>query len=63
MRKIAAEEKKEIFATGGGQPPKVKKDPCHDIILSIMNAKTVFGLQNDLDGDAEPFPSLEVRRV
>ncbi|CAG9772260.1 unnamed protein product [Ceutorhynchus assimilis] len=52
-RKIAAEEKKEIFLTGGGIPKIIKKDPCHDVVLSIMNTKSVFGLDNgglDRDG-------------
>ncbi|CAG9762750.1 unnamed protein product [Ceutorhynchus assimilis] len=52
VRKIAAEEKKEIFLTGGGIPKIIKKDPCHDVVLSIMNTKSVFGLDNGgLDGD------------
>lgn len=60
VRKIAAEEKKELYGTGGGQPFKIRKDPCHDIILSIMNTKTVYGLANEIDGDTEPCPSLTV---
>ncbi|KAK5638458.1 hypothetical protein RI129_012753 [Pyrocoelia pectoralis] len=43
-----------MFETGGGQNNVPKKEPCHDIILSIMNTKTVYGLQNDFDVDAEP---------
>lgn len=63
LRKIAAEEKKEVLATGGGQVKKFKRDACHDSVLSMMNTKTVYGLENEFDGDAEPSPTFEITNV
>lgn len=63
VRKLAAEERKDIFATGGGKEIKIKKDACHDIFLSIMNHKTVYGLENGLDGDRETFDNSSLVSV
>ncbi|CAH1099699.1 unnamed protein product [Psylliodes chrysocephalus] len=58
VRKVAALEKTEIIKTGGGPPPNIKKDSNHDLILGLMNVKTVYGLDNEFDSDnqiiAEP---------
>ncbi|XP_044757748.1 uncharacterized protein LOC123315906 isoform X2 [Coccinella septempunctata] len=54
VRKIAAEEKKELYKTGGGRAFLPKKDECHDIFLSLMNGKTIYGLQCEVGGDVEP---------
>lgn len=52
-RKCVAEEKREITKTGGGQTKiSSSKDPNIELCLSIMNRKTVFGLENPYDGDA-----------
>ncbi|KAI4455388.1 apontic [Holotrichia oblita] len=51
VRKIAANEKKDTYLTGGGTPNVFKKEPFHDVLLSIMNSKSVVGLKNKFDGD------------
>lgn len=53
LRKTLAEEKKEIQLTGGGPPPKVLTNEVDDILMSILNKKTLVGLQNNFDNDAE----------
>lgn len=40
-RKIAAQEKMELFKTGGGKPAQKILDPLHESVLSLMNTKTV----------------------
>ncbi|KAJ8953498.1 hypothetical protein NQ318_023619 [Aromia moschata] len=52
-RKVVAEDKKKINLTGGGPPTGIKKDPCHELILPIVNNKTVYGLNNPFDGDSD----------
>ncbi|XP_044745467.1 uncharacterized protein LOC123307288 isoform X2 [Coccinella septempunctata] len=54
VRKIAAEEKKELYKTSGGRAFLPKKDKCHDIFLSLMNGKTIYGLECEVGGDVEP---------
>ncbi|KAJ8913083.1 hypothetical protein NQ315_006584 [Exocentrus adspersus] len=51
VRKRVAEEKKEIYATGGGTKKDVPIDSSQDLLLSIINTKTVFGLYNPSDSD------------
>lgn len=47
-----AEEKKQRFMTGGGTVSPVKLDSVEEILLSVMNEKTIFGLSQDFDSDA-----------
>lgn len=52
-RKLLADERKEVLLTGGGPPPKIKKDETEDILKSIINEKTLVGLTNKFDDDAD----------
>lgn len=53
LRKTVAAEKRENFKTGGGLPECVpKKDPCDEILLSIMNKKSVYGMESVYDSDS-----------
>ncbi|KAJ8948080.1 hypothetical protein NQ318_008431 [Aromia moschata] len=52
VRKEVADEKIETFKTGGGIPSKSTSNPLRDITLQTMNEKTVFGLNNEFDSDA-----------
>ncbi|KAG5861793.1 hypothetical protein JTB14_003484 [Gonioctena quinquepunctata] len=49
-RKKVAETKMELKKTGGGPPPDENRDPFDDF-LSIVNEKTVSGLQSEFGGD------------
>lgn len=51
VRKEVAEEKHESNKTGGGTFI-VKNDPVKDLTLDLMNKKTVYGFQNNFDGDS-----------
>lgn len=51
LRKRAAENKKEIYLTGGGPEPTQFSDSDNKI-LSLISNKTVFGLKNQFDNDA-----------
>ncbi|KAG5874336.1 hypothetical protein JTB14_006541 [Gonioctena quinquepunctata] len=50
---MLAEERRETMLTGGGPPPKLKKNEYEDILLSFVNKKTLVGLENRFDDDAE----------
>ncbi|KAG5880720.1 hypothetical protein JTB14_025563 [Gonioctena quinquepunctata] len=50
---MLAEERRETMLTGGGPPPKLKKNEDEDILLSFVNKKTLVGLENRFDDDAE----------
>ncbi|CAH1099138.1 unnamed protein product [Psylliodes chrysocephalus] len=52
LRRKMAEEKKQRFMTGGGTVSPVKLDSVEEILLSVMNEKTIFGLSQDFDSDA-----------
>ncbi|CAH1109553.1 unnamed protein product [Psylliodes chrysocephalus] len=53
-RKQASLQKVEFNRTGGGMPiVEVKDDPVFNLTLDIINKKTVFGLHNKFDDDAE----------
>lgn len=54
VRKLVAEEKAQINGTGGGPSRTIKKDACFDMILSIINHKTVYGLKNKFADLADP---------
>lgn len=45
-----ATHKMAAIKTGGGQGTEIK-DPTHELAMSIMNEKTVFGLENIFDSD------------
>ncbi|CAH1114866.1 unnamed protein product [Psylliodes chrysocephalus] len=45
LRKKTANKKIHIKGTGGGPPDNIKDDPTNDLLLSIMNEKTVYGLK------------------
>lgn len=51
LRKKVAETKMELKKTGGGPPPDENKDPFDDVLLSIVNEKTVSGLPSEFGGD------------
>jgi hypothetical protein len=57
-RKTAAKEKKETHKTGGGCK-KNKGNSSSELILSIVNKKTIQGLINKFDCDA----TLEVNKI
>lgn len=52
-RKVAASNKLDHQATGGGPSSSVPIDPIYDLTMDIMNKKTVFGLPNLHDSDAQ----------
>lgn len=56
LRKSLAEEKKETLLTGGGPPIKMKKHETDEILMSILNKKTLTGLTNKFDDDANDSP-------
>ncbi|KAI4466373.1 apontic [Holotrichia oblita] len=54
MRKLAANTKANMQATGGGPSSSSQSsNPVYDLTLDIINKKTVFGLINKYDDDAE----------
>lgn len=50
-RKVVAENKTYINGTGGGGPNADKFDTVIELILKIINIKTVVGFQNPFDCD------------
>lgn len=51
IKKELANEKKEIFLTGGGSRPARKHDNNTETLLRLMGT-SAFGLDNPYDGDA-----------
>uniref|UniRef100_A0A6P7GRA9 Regulatory protein zeste n=1 Tax=Diabrotica virgifera virgifera TaxID=50390 RepID=A0A6P7GRA9_DIAVI len=54
LRKEKAQEKIEVYRTGGGpcaKPPKMESSD--EVLLSMVNEKTVSGILNTFDGDSE----------
>lgn len=51
VRKEVAAEKYELNKTGGGIVLPVDKEPTTDLVLDIINEKTVFGFTNIYDSD------------
>lgn len=48
VRKAVGDEKKQVYLTGGGPPPKpISKGS--EILLDIVNKKTIYGLNNPFD--------------
>jgi hypothetical protein len=63
-RKKAAKEKKLTHKTGGGSKKNNKGNSSSELILSIVNKKTVQGLTNEFDCDAILEPAeLEVNKI
>ncbi|KAG5888851.1 hypothetical protein JTB14_037689 [Gonioctena quinquepunctata] len=55
VRKEIAAERKEVVKTGGGKSEsKLGRYPTIDLVLNIMNKKTVNGLVNHFDSDYTP---------
>lgn len=52
LRKTLAEERKEMMLTGGGPPPKTNTDGTDELLISILNKKTLVGMHNKFDDDA-----------
>ncbi|KAF5272414.1 hypothetical protein FQA39_LY07882 [Lamprigera yunnana] len=50
-RKKAALERQKLYQTGGGSNAQ-KDDPTKDYVMSIINEKTIFGVDNNFDSDA-----------
>ncbi|KAK4881711.1 hypothetical protein RN001_005030 [Aquatica leii] len=48
QRKNCAEERTELYKTGGGSKKNI---PTNDLLISIINEKTVEGFNNPFDGD------------
>ncbi|KAJ8926625.1 hypothetical protein NQ314_020989 [Rhamnusium bicolor] len=51
-----AEEKKRRMLTGGGPMPVLKKDSSDDLLISILNEKTLHGAHNEYDSDRATGP-------
>ena len=59
LRKTLAEERKDTLLTGGGPPTKkVKTNESDELLLSIMNKKTLVGLPSRFDDDADESPII-----
>lgn len=54
VRKSVAQERLYIRGTGGGGSLNTNTDPIIELVLKIINWKTVVGLQNALDSDYVP---------
>lgn len=53
VRKAVSNNRNELLKTGGGKPePNNNNDPSQEILLNIINQKSVFGLKNNFDGDS-----------
>nr|CAH7735093.1 unnamed protein product [Callosobruchus chinensis] len=50
LRKDVAEDKREIFKTGGGSQ-EMEIDPTRNLLLDIVNQKSLFGLDTPFGGD------------
>lgn len=51
VRRRAGQDRTSLYKTGGGPPsPKIKK-PEEDVLLGIINKKTIMGLENPFDND------------
>ncbi|GLV54168.1 uncharacterized protein CBL_21012, partial [Carabus blaptoides fortunei] len=51
IRKMSAFQRAEHIKTGGGVPAVLTNDPTNNILLQIVNEKTIIGLSNTFDGD------------
>ena len=61
VRQEVANDRAEIKKTGGGKPEDKPKDPATELILGIVNERTIYGLTDSFGGDSvlydEPQPS------
>lgn len=53
LRKKVADQKLQLRKTGGGPPLDDNKEPFEDLLISITNDKTVYGLHSNFGGDVE----------
>ena len=51
LRKRTADQKKELYKTGGGTCKIICTEDTDDLLLSIINKKTVCGLNSSYDSD------------
>ncbi|CAH1107480.1 unnamed protein product [Psylliodes chrysocephalus] len=61
LRKNKAVERREILLTGGG-PPSKKYDSDDNILLDIVNKKTVFGTESIWCSDSASIPTASTSR-
>lgn len=59
VRRKISSEKVQSLCTGGGPSPVIKNDPTLDLTLSILNQKTVYGMENKFDDDRPEFNNEE----
>nr|CAI5854268.1 unnamed protein product [Callosobruchus analis] len=60
LRKDVARDKREIYKTGGGVRERNNNDTTRDILLDIVNTKSIFGLNTQFGGDAQEAINIEV---
>lgn len=53
VKKLKAQERQEILKTGGGPEKKMVFDVADEILIEIMNPKTIQGLDSEFDSDAQ----------
>ncbi|KAK5648389.1 hypothetical protein RI129_003281 [Pyrocoelia pectoralis] len=54
VKKAAADEKTEIYKTGGGRKRECNEPVLMELMLDTINKKTVYGFQNQFDNDYHP---------
>lgn len=52
LRKRAGHDRQSLYKTGGGPASPKKKEEYDDILLDLVNKKTIVGLNNPYDSDA-----------
>ncbi|CAH1110030.1 unnamed protein product [Psylliodes chrysocephalus] len=57
VRKEVLKEKLQIKQTGGRVAEKTEEDCTKDLVLGLINEKTVFGLNTSFGGDTNEIPS------
>ncbi|GLV41746.1 hypothetical protein CBL_12035 [Carabus blaptoides fortunei] len=55
---MSAFQRAESIKTGGGVPAVLTNDPTNNILLQIVNEKTIMGLSNTFDGDNNSIESV-----
>lgn len=53
LRKRAGNEKQSCYKTGGGPPSPNSHNSGDDLVLNIVNKKTIYGLSNSYDNDSK----------
>lgn len=56
-------KKKQVFMTGGGSIPNFKWDPIDEILMQILNEKTVTGVEVPFDCDADLEPVCKKSKI